>query len=181
MFHCRFPFFFFNKSSISKLTFLFLGKFSSLLFLITRLSVGLPLSPVSKIEAVEDSPEVDKQRLGGTFTQIIFVSNFSLLLSPSEVPGTEFLYFKRYLPFDDNSVFAEISIVFNFSFIFREMKHKLTFAYHVEWYKFWLIVLLLVFRCRYLLKISFNVSKWNKWKLWKTSLDIDKDFSSLTT
>ena len=116
--------FFFNKSSISKLTFLFLGKFSSLLFLITRLSVGLPLSPVSKIEGVEDSPEVDKQRLGGTFTQIIFLSNFSLLLSPSEVPGTEFLYFKRYLPFDDNSVFAEISIVFNFSFIFREMKHK---------------------------------------------------------
>ena len=135
MFHCRFLFCL-NKSSISKLTSLLLGKFSSLLFLIARLSVGLPLSPVSKIEAVEDSPEFDKQRLGGTFRQIKFVSNFSLPLPPSEAPGTEFLYFKRYLPFDDNSVFAEISIVFNFSFIFREMKHKLTFAYHVEWYKF---------------------------------------------
>ena len=42
--------------------------------------------------------------------------------------------------------------------------------YNVEWYEFCLIGLLLVFRCRYLLKILNYVSRWNKWKLWKTSL-----------
>ena len=54
--------------------------------MITSLSVGVLLSPVSKIEAVKRKKQVDKQRLGGTFTQMKFVSNFSLLLPPSEVP-----------------------------------------------------------------------------------------------
>ena len=31
------------------------------------IGIGLLLSPVSKIEALNDSAEVDKQRLGGTF------------------------------------------------------------------------------------------------------------------
>ena len=51
MFHYHFPFF--NKRNISTLISLFLGKMFKLVIMITSLSVGVLLSPVSKMEAVK--------------------------------------------------------------------------------------------------------------------------------
>ena len=98
-------------------------KCSSLLFLTTSLSVGVLLSLVSNIEAVKRltrGRETPPRRY--LYTNEICKQPFTAVAAIGG--STEFLYFNQYLPFDDNSVFADISIVFNFTFIFGEMKHN---------------------------------------------------------
>ena len=136
MFHCHF---FFLTCSISKSISLCLGKMFKLVthrpsFITSfenrrvkkdseQLKIHDTRSTNSRWHLMmmkNDSAEVDKQRLRGTFTQIYFVRNFQLLFASVAVIGgsNEFL-FKQYLLCNDTSAFADISIVFNFSFIFR--------------------------------------------------------------